>query len=591
MLTKNEKMVSVKTNAIDIRVTSNHRMIVACKKKHSKWKIVPANNIVGKRVILPAHGVATPEMFSINNQCDAKKTSTRISSLTYIYKNKYNLSSKKAKLQAQKEVAIKNLLQYKNPHQLSLLECSFIGFWIGDGTKSCGRVSLSQSCAYPDTIEWIDKIISKLGISHSRQVYSPASKSKRCSVRWTLARGTGGRQQRVPCGYYSLEPYFDKNGSDLLWGLNNKQFNAFLHGWWMADGVHHGKHRNGKRVSCANKTLLDKLQLIATCRGIRTSLRKCSSPRKNNHSQQWTLSWCDAAKISLAKNLFQIELRYKKERVWCVTSVTGNIIIRRNGKVAVVGNTTGFDSPCIDAIAILRATMSAGLFAQICGRGFRVYPGKTDCLILDFGENIKRHGPIDAIEYGRCKRTGAVTGEAPTKTCPNCGLEVLISTKECECGYTFPIERTTHNGEADAESEILSKPQEWIVEEVAYGRHEKKKQPDAIPSLRVDYTCVPADSDGGNLGKQRISEWVCIEHGGFAYNKAYAWWKARSVAPMPLSVDEAVDFARRGALAWPERITTIREGHFWRILKAELNEKPLEWIMEELVDDFEEVPF
>lgn len=31
--------------------------------------------------------------------------------------------------------------------------------------------------------------------------------------------------------------------------------------------------------------------------------------------------------------------------------------------------TTGFDAPCIDCIAILRATMSPGLFAQIVGRG------------------------------------------------------------------------------------------------------------------------------------------------------------------------------------------------------------------------------
>ena len=252
--------------------------------------------------------------------------------------------------------------------------------------------------------------------------------------------------------------------------------------------------------------------------------------------------------------------------------------------------TTGFDSPCIDAIAILRATMSAGLFSQICGRGLRVFPAKDHCLILDFGENIKRHGPIDAIDYGRCKNTGAVTGEAPTKVCPNCDESVLLSATECECGYQFPPREAKHDGTADEQSEILSVPQTWIVEEVSYRRHEKKNQPSAIPTMRVIYTVVPADSDGGNLDKEQISEWVCLEHQGFAYSKARTWWQSRSIATMPTTVDAAVDLARRGALAYPARITTIKEGRWWRILEAELSEKPEEWPAHESVWD-DDIPF
>ena len=55
--------------------------------------------------------------------------------------------------------------------------------------------------------------------------------------------------------------------------------------------------------------------------------------------------------------------------------------------------------------------MSPGLFAQIVGRGLRLFDGwkdgellwtpKTNCLILDFGGNIRRHGSIDDPEYGR----------------------------------------------------------------------------------------------------------------------------------------------------------------------------------------------
>lgn len=59
--------------------------------------------------------------------------------------------------------------------------------------------------------------------------------------------------------------------------------------------------------------------------------------------------------------------------------------------------TTGFDAPHVDVVAILRATESPGLLQQIIGRGLRLFEGKTDCLILDYAENIKRHGLEDDL--------------------------------------------------------------------------------------------------------------------------------------------------------------------------------------------------
>lgn len=49
--------------------------------------------------------------------------------------------------------------------------------------------------------------------------------------------------------------------------------------------------------------------------------------------------------------------------------------------------TTGFDAPHVDVIAILRPTESISLYQQIAGRGLRLYPDKTDCLILDYAGN------------------------------------------------------------------------------------------------------------------------------------------------------------------------------------------------------------
>lgn len=49
--------------------------------------------------------------------------------------------------------------------------------------------------------------------------------------------------------------------------------------------------------------------------------------------------------------------------------------------------TTGFDAPHVDFIAILRPTQSVSLYQQIVGRGLRLAPDKSDCLVMDYAGN------------------------------------------------------------------------------------------------------------------------------------------------------------------------------------------------------------
>lgn len=44
----------------------------------------------------------------------------------------------------------------------------------------------------------------------------------------------------------------------------------------------------------------------------------------------------------------------------------------------------GYDNPSIDCVVILRPTRSQLLYAQFCGRGTRLHPGKENLLLLDF---------------------------------------------------------------------------------------------------------------------------------------------------------------------------------------------------------------
>ena len=81
--------------------------------------------------------------------------------------------------------------------------------------------------------------------------------------------------------------------------------------------------------------------------------------------------------------------------------------------------TEGFDARNVDCVVLQRATTSPGLYYQMAGRGLRTNPGKPECHVLDYGENISRHGPIDDIDPGHRRNKGK-PGQAPVETCPNC---------------------------------------------------------------------------------------------------------------------------------------------------------------------------
>jgi len=231
--------------------------------------------------------------------------------------------------------------------------------------------------------------------------------------------------------------------------------------------------------------------------------------------------------------------------------------------------TTGFDSPRIDCVALLRPTASPGLYYQCCGRGFRLHPGKQNCLVLDYGGNILRHGPVDAIEISR--RSGG-SGEAPAKECPECHSVLHTAYSVCpDCGYEFPPpDRKKHDAEASSEG-ILSGQvvdTQYDVQDIYYSVHKKRGADESAPrTLRADY----------RIGFQHYqAEWTCPEHDGWPRQKFVEWWLRRSNDPIPSTAQQAVDIANAGGVAMARKITvrSVTGEKFDRIVDYELDEKP-----------------
>lgn len=215
--------------------------------------------------------------------------------------------------------------------------------------------------------------------------------------------------------------------------------------------------------------------------------------------------------------------------------------------------TTGFDAPAVDCVVLLRPTASPGLYYQMVGRGFRLSPetGKTDCMILDYGQNIMRHGPVDHIQADFEKQREK-KGTAPMRECPKCQAVFLAARRSCpDCGYELPRQDgKLHHGAQAASVGILSGEvieTRMEVRQVIYSKHRKKNAPDAPPTLRVEYQIGFADW---------ISEWICPEHTGYARKKAEKWWDERSKdgSPLPDRVEICIEAGQNGRLEEPVAI-------------------------------------
>ena len=224
--------------------------------------------------------------------------------------------------------------------------------------------------------------------------------------------------------------------------------------------------------------------------------------------------------------------------------------------------TTGFDAPRTDLLVLLRSTKSPGLYMQIMGRGLRISPetAKTNCLVLDYGGNIERHGPIDQVTVTNVAKKKK--GQAPIRECPKCLLLQLAARRECEeCGHVFEIaEKPKHQIQASKDAVLTSQIKaEWVpVSDVNYFVHTKKGSPN---SIRVAY----------RTGFDFVNEWVCPEHQGYAKTKAQTWWVQRVGydKPLPNNANEAVRVLKTIEVKTPRAIQVKPEGKFKKITSYE----------------------
>lgn len=220
--------------------------------------------------------------------------------------------------------------------------------------------------------------------------------------------------------------------------------------------------------------------------------------------------------------------------------------------------TEGFDAPHIDCIVLLRPTLSPGLYYQMVGRGLRPCDSKSYCLVLDFGNLIDEHGPIDLLGEGLVC-TMAVCGACreafsrACRVCPICGWE--IPKQEIERLEQKERERRMHAEKASNKSILSNEPMVLNVESVHLARHRHK---DRLDSLRLQY----------RSGLSCYREWLPMDDNSPVGDAAQRWWRERFGNKERVSVNDALSdmFAAQTIAEWTKTITVVRQGNKWKVV-------------------------
>lgn len=314
---KDEFFVRYSGPTLDVRVTNKHRMIAKCRKS-SKWSVECAEDTMARKdgVVVPVSGIERSDGVPITDD-----------------------------------------------------ELRFIGWFMTDGTmnKVTKQIIISQAENQPYNAD-IEKCLIGCGFKYRKSIvmrtntnFANAQNCYKYTVSYGKPRGTHKDKR----GWSSLERYIDKNFSPALEPMSPRQMSVILEAINLGDGLKGtaGVYwtRRTYSICSARKCFVDRLQSLCVRRGFRCNValhKNVTGSIYMLHVKKGTTRSI-GCRTSKDRPVFEREDPIINEIVWCVETIDGTIITRRNGKVAIVGN------------------------CQMIGRGLRPHPGKTDCLVVD----------------------------------------------------------------------------------------------------------------------------------------------------------------------------------------------------------------
>jgi hypothetical protein len=244
-------------------------------------------------------------------------------------------------------------------------ELRFIAWFLTDGGFSGSKVAIVQSKEYKADIR---ALLERLRLSFTEQVVhagASAFANSKPYQRFTIPKGTHtGTLARN--GWYQYADFLDKDVARVLHQMTRRQFLIFWEELLKGDGEKSG-NRSGW-LWCSEKAQADAYTHMAVVRGLATSYHEeiTTAGRTVYRVSVRDAQWITSDPADARATQIVAESPRANEVVWCIRNQNSTMITRRNGKVVILGNCN-----TVTHILGVRAFGTQLLCEQVVGRALR----------------------------------------------------------------------------------------------------------------------------------------------------------------------------------------------------------------------------
>jgi superfamily II DNA or RNA helicase len=323
-----ERMVSVNSRQMNLRVTEGHRMVFKTRKWVSNHKPPTWDVPCEITTAIDLHDNYKRFKFPVSGYMDAEGV------------------------------------------DLTDSELEMLGWFLTDGhlEKRGKTLSFAQSIHQPHYHKLPD-CLDRCGLdyrAHTTHHKNPLLKNTHPSTSFQVPKGTSKARPRN--GFVKYLKYLDKDFSPHLEQLTRHQLEQLLIGMHWGNG---DKARNpgSYRISTGSKVMCDRLQSLCVRRGIKCSVSIITPEYRNNLKSNIIRATEDLYILNIQLNTQfttlhgstainkdqQAKMVVSKpedgEEVWCVSNKIGTLVTRRDNVVAIVGNCyrhSPYGSPNVD---------------------------------------------------------------------------------------------------------------------------------------------------------------------------------------------------------------------------------------------------
>jgi hypothetical protein len=209
----------------------------------------------------------------------------------------------------------------------------FIGLFIAEGGFTNGDSSGIRIYQSKNNCKYIEDLLTSLKLEYT--LYTKKMKG----------REVAGYESRDDENVYYIKASGIKEFHSIMKGvkdipkelmsISDRQFKLLLEGMMFGDGHYNGK---GGQYFTSSKSIADHLQELCIKHNIRATVSNRGKSQISS-KDNYCVSWCSIKDVYIDSHRGSKRTVPYSGMVWCVNVDNGTIVTRRNGKVAIVGNT------------------------------------------------------------------------------------------------------------------------------------------------------------------------------------------------------------------------------------------------------------